>query len=106
MARANLIRTAALQRRPLVAFNPDVPSLGLTMATPWGPIDLVAIERAVRGHTVKLDAAEIAWLRYRSHYSYGRNTAADRLGVDRKRFEDLVCEWRAKNFPTETAIEA
>jgi hypothetical protein len=98
--------TTSIQRRPLVDFNPKVPSLGFTMTTPWGPIDLVAIERAVRGHLVKLDPAEDAWLRHRSHPSYGRDIAADRLGINRARFEELVIQWRAKNLHAESTTKA
>lgn len=106
MARSSMTRATTMQRQPLVDFNPKVPSLGLTMSTPWGPIDLVAIERAVRGHAVKLDPAEDAWLRHRSHPSYGRDIAADRLGIERSRFEELVIQWRAKNVSTDTTTKA
>jgi hypothetical protein len=105
MAHNSMTRATTIQRQPLVDFNPKVPSLGLSMSTPWGPIDLVAIERAVRGHSIKLDAAEDAWLRHRSHPSYGRDIAADRLGINRSRFEELVIQWRAKNL-TETTTKA
>jgi hypothetical protein len=106
MAQSSTTRAITKQRQSLVDFNPKVPSRGLTMTTPWGPIDLVAIERAVRGHAVKLDAAEDAWLRHRSHPSYGRDIAADRLGINRARFEELVIQWRAKHVPTNTPTEA
>lgn len=105
MTRARVL-AAALERRPLVEFNPEVPSLGLSMATPWGPIDLVAVERAVRGHTVKLDAAEYAWLCIGSSHASRRNAAADRLGMPRVRFEELVVRWRTANLPALTTTEA
>ena len=100
MTRAVSALTKASGSRCLVKFNPKVPSLGLTLATPWGPVDLVAIERAVRGHVVKLTAADYAWLRHRSHPAYGRDLAADRLGIDRVRFAELVRCWREENLPT------
>jgi hypothetical protein len=69
-------------------------------------VDLVAIERALRGHTVPLAGAEYRWLRTRSHPSYGRDVAADRLGIDRARFAELLRRWREENYPTDTPADA
>jgi len=105
MAQPTTARTApALTKTPdprrLVRFNTKVPSLGLSLTTPWGPVDLVAIERAVRGHDVTLSKADFAWLTKRIHHSYGRKLAAELLGIDRKRFDLLIRRWRAANLPT------
>lgn len=100
--RSTFTQTQHADPRCLVQFNPKVPSLGLTLTTPWGPVDLVAIERAVSGHSVTLDPADEAWLRERIHYSYGRRLAADVLGIDRARFNLLIGRWRAAHPATET----
>ena len=101
MPRATFAKAQYADPRCRVHFNPKVPSCGLTLATPWGPVDLVAIERAVRGHNVTLDPADEAWLCERTHYSYGRRLAADLLGIERGQFNKLIRRWRA-NHPTTT----
>jgi len=83
----------------------SLPSLGLTLDTPFGPVDLVAIERAIRGHTVSLSGAEHTWLRCRTAPAYGRDVAADRLGIDRARFAQLLRRWREENYPADTPAE-
>lgn len=88
--------------RRLTTYNPKVASRGLTLTTPWGPVDLVAIERTVRGHSVPLDPADEAWLRNRTCSSYGRRVAAELLGIDRARFNLLLRRWRAAHPTTET----
>lgn len=85
-----------------VAFDSKLPSAGLSLTTPWGPVDLVAIGQALRGKPVVLDAADEAWLRERTHYSYGRNLAADLLEIRRSEFTRLLERWR-RNNPTLTA---
>lgn len=95
-----LTKTKPADPRRLVRFNAKVPSLGLTLTTPWGPVDLVAVERAVRGHDVTLTRADFAWLTRRTHHSYGRRLAADLLGIERGRFDLLIRRWRAANLPT------
>lgn len=87
-------------------WDTSLPSVGLTLDTPFGPVDLVAIERALRGHTVPLASAEYRWLRTRSHPSYGRDVAADRLGIDQARFAELLRRWREENYPQSAVIEA
>jgi len=97
-----LTKTKPTDPRRLVRFNTKVPSLGLTLTTPWGPVDLVAIERAVRGHDVALSKSDFAWLTQRVHHSYGRRFAADLLGIERSRFDTLIRRWRAANLPKTT----
>ncbi|HTJ70228.1 MAG TPA: hypothetical protein VL551_22010 [Actinospica sp.] len=84
------------------AWLASLPSLGLTLDTPFGPVDLVAIERAIRGHSVPLSGAEYTWLRCRTAPAYGRDVAADRLGIDRARFAQLLRRWREENYPADT----
>ena len=43
-------------------YDPAVASDGLTLDTALGPVDLVAIERALSGRPVDLTAAEVAYL--------------------------------------------
>ena len=43
-------------------YDPAVESDGLTLDTALGPVDLVAIERALSGRPVDLTAAEVAYL--------------------------------------------
>ncbi len=40
------------------AFDPEVASDGLTVDTPHGPVDLIAIERALAGQRLHLTRAE------------------------------------------------
>lgn len=44
-------------------FDPSVESDGLTLDTPDGPVDLIAIEHAQAGRPVTLTPAELAYLR-------------------------------------------
>jgi hypothetical protein len=43
-------------------WEPAIPSDGLTVDTPLGPVDLVAVARAYAGHEVELNEAELTWL--------------------------------------------
>jgi hypothetical protein len=43
-------------------YDPAVASAGLTLDTELGPVDTVAIERALSGRPVDLTAAEVAYL--------------------------------------------
>lgn len=43
-------------------YDPAIRSDGLTVDTPLGPVDTVAIERALAGRPVDLTAAEVAYL--------------------------------------------
>lgn len=97
-----LTKTKPTDPRRLVRFNAKVPSLGLTLTTPWGPVDLVAIERAVRGHDVTLSRADVAWLTNRTHYSYGRKLAANLLSIESSQFDRLIRHWRDANLPKTT----
>ena len=98
-----LTRTASLRR--LVTYNPKIPSAGMTLTSPWGPVDLVAIERAVRGQDVTLSKPDRAWLANRTHYSYGRRLAADALGIEPERFRTLIRRWRRANLPAPTTVK-
>jgi hypothetical protein len=44
------------------AYDPAIASDGLTVDTPLGPVDLVAIDQAVRGIDTPLTLAERAWI--------------------------------------------
>lgn len=61
-------------------YDPAIASDGLTMDTPLGPVDLVAVERAARGHTVALTEAERAWVVNRQ-VNGARRQAADAVGT-------------------------
>lgn len=52
------------QTAPTV-YDPAVASDGLTLDTPRGPVDLVAVQRALDGHPVKLTEAEFTYLAHR-----------------------------------------
>ncbi|HVT68880.1 MAG TPA: hypothetical protein VHF26_14105 [Trebonia sp.] len=41
-----------------VEDDPDTPSDGLTLDTPHGPVDLIAVQRALAGRPVELTRAE------------------------------------------------
>lgn len=100
--RSTFTKAKTADPRSLVAFNTEVPSLGLTLTSPWGPVDLVAIERVLRGRDAALDPADEAWLRNRTHYSYGRRLAAELLGIDRAQFDMLLRRWREAHPSTVT----
>jgi hypothetical protein len=48
--------------RPAETADPAVASDGMTIDTPRGPVDLVAIQRARAGRPVQLSEAETAYL--------------------------------------------
>ena len=54
-------RTRPQPARPSL-YDAAVASDGLTLDTPFGPVDTVAIERALSGRPVDLTAAEVAYL--------------------------------------------
>lgn len=56
-----LSRTRSQSARPSL-YDANVASDGLTLDTPFGPVDTVAIERALSGRPVDLTAAEVAYL--------------------------------------------
>jgi hypothetical protein len=43
------------------AYDPAVPSDGATLDTPYGPVDLVAVTRALTGQAVPLTRADAAY---------------------------------------------
>jgi len=49
-------------------WEPSIPSDGLTVDTPLGPVDLVAVDRARAGHAVELNEAELTWLALKLGY--------------------------------------
>ena len=57
-------------------FNPAVLSDGLTVDSALGPVDLVAVERKLRGFEVELTAAEHAWITRRQANGARREAAA------------------------------
>jgi len=63
-----------------VLHDPEVASDGLTVDTPLGPVDLVAIERKSRGFDVELTEAEQAWIQ-RRQANGARRRAAEALGT-------------------------
>ena len=44
------------------AYDPQVPSDGLTLDTDRGPVDLVAVWRALEGQPTGLTVSEAAWV--------------------------------------------
>lgn len=52
------------QTAPTV-YDPAVASDGLTLDTARGPVDLVAVQRALDGHPVELTEAEFTYLAHR-----------------------------------------
>ena len=63
-------------------WNPAIPSLGFTVDTPLGPVDLVAVARARAGHPVELTEAELTWLALEVGYV---DDARDPLAMDERR---------------------
>ena len=61
-------------------FNPAVTSDGLTVDSPLGPVDLVAVDRKIRGFDVELTPAEHAWIT-RRQANGARRQAAEALGT-------------------------
>lgn len=60
---AIVVLSRTFDARPADAGEGDpVASDGLTLDTPLGPVDTVAIERALSGQPVDLTAAEVAYL--------------------------------------------
>ena len=58
-------------------WEPSIPSDGLTVDTPLGPVDLVAVDRARAGHPVELNEAELTWLALKLGYvPYPRDVTA------------------------------
>lgn len=64
-------------------FNPAVPSDGLTVDTALGPVDLVTVDRRLRGLDVELTRAEHAWIMHRQANG-ARRRAAYMLGTGYK----------------------
>ncbi|WP_194910240.1 hypothetical protein [Catenulispora rubra] len=63
-------------------WEPSIPSDGLTVDTPLGPVDLVAVDRARDGHPIELNEAELTWLALKLGYvPYPR----DVTGIDARR---------------------
>jgi hypothetical protein len=69
-------------------WDPDVESDGLTVDTPLGPVDLVVIDRVIRGHHHALTLAEDAWLHRRHGPIPVRRQAAEKLGTPHARFAE------------------
>ncbi len=70
-----------------VRHDPQIASDGLTVDTPLGPVDLVAVERKSRGFEVVLTEAEHAWILHRQANG-ARRRAAEALGTG---YEGLLC---------------
>lgn len=86
-------RTAAPQ--PAGVYDPRIASDGLTLDTLLGPVDLVAINRAVRGADIPLDLAERAWITLRQPRGT-RHRAAAALGVNYPRWHADLLQARAR----------
>lgn len=66
------------------AYDPDQPSDGLTLDTPLGPVDLVAVDRILSGRAVPLTPADRAYVLGRVRPDYPSLTAAAMaLGITR-----------------------
>jgi hypothetical protein len=79
-ARAARTRPPSRPRASGGLYNPAVPSDGLTVDTPLGPVDLVAVHRKASGFDVSLTVAEQAWITHRQRNG-ARREAAGVLGV-------------------------
>jgi len=85
-ARRPVSPSAALTRPPSRPrstgglFNPAILSDGLTVDTALGPVDLVAVDRKLRGFDVELTRAEHAWIT-RRQANGARRQAAQALGT-------------------------
>ena len=62
------------------SYDLAIASDGLTVDTPLGPVDLVAVERKSRGFAVELTEAEQAWILHRQANG-ARRRAAEALGT-------------------------
>lgn len=62
------------------AYDPRIESAGLTLDTPLGPVDLVAIERAKSGRPTPLTPADYAYL-LAHHDGHGITATAVALGI-------------------------
>jgi hypothetical protein len=73
-------RPPARPRRSGGLYDPAVLSDGLTVDTALGPVDLVAVDRVLRGHSGSLTEAERAWIVNRQANG-ARRRAAEALGT-------------------------
>jgi hypothetical protein len=82
-----------------------LPSLGLTVDTPLGPVDLVAVERVRSGVYVRLTRAEEAWLNEHLDYNYQRaELVAEALGITRDSVLRRIDRARNKQPKTAAAV--
>lgn len=77
---AAVTRPPSRPRRTGALYDPAIPSDGLTVDTPLGPVDLVAVDRRLRGFDVELSLAEQAWITERQPNG-ARRQAATALGT-------------------------
>jgi hypothetical protein len=80
---------------PTGVYDPRIASDGLTLDTLLGPVDLVAINRAVRGADTALSLAERAWIALRQPRG-ARHRAAAALGVDYPRWHADLLQARTR----------
>ena len=71
----------------ITRHDPQIASDGLSVDTALGPVDLVAVDRKLRGFEVELTEAEQAWILHRQGYG-ARRRAAEALGTG---YEGLLC---------------
>jgi hypothetical protein len=79
-AAATATGNTARDRPEAEAYDILIPSDGLTVDTPLGPVDLVAVHRVVTGRPHPLTPAEHAWIRERQPHG-ARRAAARTLGT-------------------------
>lgn len=77
---AAVTRPPSRPRRSGALYDPAIPSDGLTVDTSLGPVDLVVVDRRLRGFDVELSTAEQAWIANRQANG-ARRQAADALGT-------------------------
>lgn len=87
------------------AYDPSVPSDGLTLDTPQGPVDLVAVWRALEGQRAPLTVADAHHAITLLPASHGQcvETAALGLGVEPASVQRAVIRhWTAHRTTTAT----